>query len=178
MPSLLCSRCFLFLGSAAKAYRILSCAAWPASSSDRMKFSISLEITISLENFNLNLQNSPPKIGVCQGGTNVHLSNAHFVLRDISALLDPSWGSWLPTLIHFVWKHGEEGRKKAWKRGARRLRPKFWQRTKCTFEKCTFVPSWVWWVARLNNSISLENIDPGGRSWIFSIFGHLGSRAP
>ena len=29
----------------------------------------------------------------CQGGTNVHLSNVHFVLRDISALLDPSWGS-------------------------------------------------------------------------------------
>ena len=28
-----------------------------------------------------------------QGVTNVHLSNAHFVLRDISALLDPSWGS-------------------------------------------------------------------------------------
>ena len=32
--------------------------------------------------------------------TNVHLANVHFVLRDISALLDPSWGSWLPTLIH------------------------------------------------------------------------------
>ena len=27
-----------------------------------------------------------------QGGTNVHLSNVHFVLRDISALLDRSWG--------------------------------------------------------------------------------------
>ena len=24
--------------------------------------------------------------------TNAHLSNVHFVLRDISALLDPSWG--------------------------------------------------------------------------------------
>ena len=34
------------------------------------------------------------------------------------------------------------GGKKAWKGGVRRLRPKFWQRTKCTFEKCTFVPSW------------------------------------
>ena len=32
------------------------------------------------------------------------LSKVHFVLRDISALLDPSWGSWLPTLIHLVWK--------------------------------------------------------------------------
>ena len=40
-----------------------------------------------------------------QGVTNVHLSNVHFVLRDISALLDTSWGSWLPTLIHLVWKH-------------------------------------------------------------------------
>ena len=28
-----------------------------------------------------------------QGTTNVHLSNVHFVLREISALLDPSWGS-------------------------------------------------------------------------------------
>ena len=28
-----------------------------------------------------------------QGVTNVHLSNVHFVLRDISASLDPSWGS-------------------------------------------------------------------------------------
>ena len=35
----------------------------------------------------------------------------------------------------------EGGRKKAWKGGVRRLRPKFWQRTKCTFEKRTFVPS-------------------------------------
>ena len=33
------------------------------------------------------------------------------------------------------------GGKKAWKGGVRRSRPKFWQRTKCTFEKCTFVPS-------------------------------------
>ena len=40
-----------------------------------------------------------------QGGrTNVPLSNVHVVLRDISALLDPSWGSRLPTLIHLVWK--------------------------------------------------------------------------
>ena len=39
-----------------------------------------------------------------QGVTNVHLSNVHFVLRDISALLDPSWGPSLPTLIHLVWK--------------------------------------------------------------------------
>ena len=28
-----------------------------------------------------------------QGVTNVHLSTVHFVLRDISALLDPSWSS-------------------------------------------------------------------------------------
>ena len=44
----------------------------------------------------------------------MHLSNMHFVLRDISALLDPSWGSRLPTLIHLVWEQsrgggGEEG---------------------------------------------------------------------
>ena len=32
-------------------------------------------------------------LGGCQGGTNVHLSNVHFVLHDISALLDPSCGS-------------------------------------------------------------------------------------
>ena len=32
------------------------------------------------------------------------------------------------------------GGKKAWKGGVRWLRPKR-QRTKCTFEKCTFVPS-------------------------------------
>ena len=28
-----------------------------------------------------------------QGVTNVHLSNVHFVLCDVSVLLDPSWGS-------------------------------------------------------------------------------------
>ena len=39
-------------------------------------------------------------------------------------------------------ERGGEG-KKAWKGGVRRKRPKFWQRTKCTFERCTFVPSWV-----------------------------------
>ena len=51
----------------------------------------------------------------------MHLSNAHFVLRDISALINPSWGSWFPTLIHFVWKQwrggggkkGMEGRREA-----------------------------------------------------------------
>ena len=32
-------------------------------------------------------------IPVNQGMTNAHLSNVHFVLREISALLDPSWGS-------------------------------------------------------------------------------------
>ena len=32
--------------------------------------------------------------------------------------------------------------KKAWKGAVRRLRPKDWQRTKCTFEECTFAPSW------------------------------------
>ena len=32
------------------------------------------------------------------------------------------------------------GGKKAWKGGVRQLRPKFWQRTKYTFERCTFVP--------------------------------------
>ena len=32
----------------------------------------------------------------------------------------------------------------------------------------------VWWVARLKFSISIENFNPGGRSWIFSIFGPLG----
>ena len=51
-----------------------------------------------------------------QGVTNVHISNVHFVLRDIFALLEPSWGSRLPTLIHLVWNQygglgggGEEG---------------------------------------------------------------------
>ena len=37
-----------------------------------------------------------PHVGytpIYQGGTNVHLSNVHFVPRDISAFLDPSWGS-------------------------------------------------------------------------------------
>ena len=33
----------------------------------------------------------------------------------------------------------------------------------------------VWWVARLKISISIENFNPGGRSWIFSIFGPLGN---
>ena len=38
--------------------------------------------------------------GKDQGVTNVHLSNMRFVvLRAISALLDPSRGSWLPTLL-------------------------------------------------------------------------------
>ena len=32
----------------------------------------------------------------------------------------------------------------------------------------------VWWVVRLKFSISIENFNPGGRSWIFSIFGPLG----
>ena len=32
----------------------------------------------------------------------------------------------------------------------------------------------VWWAARLKLSISLENFNPGGRSWIFSTFGPLG----
>ena len=32
----------------------------------------------------------------------------------------------------------------------------------------------VWWVSRLKISISIENFNPGGRSWIFSIFGPLG----
>ena len=32
----------------------------------------------------------------------------------------------------------------------------------------------VCWVARLKFSISIENFNPGGRSWIFSIFGPLG----
>ena len=32
------------------------------------------------------------------------------------------------------------GAEKAWKGGVRWLRPQIWQRTKCTFEKCTFVP--------------------------------------
>ena len=31
----------------------------------------------------------------------------------------------------------------------------------------------VWWVARLNFSISIENFNPSGRSWIFSILGPL-----
>ena len=31
----------------------------------------------------------------------------------------------------------------------------------------------VCWVARLKFSISIENFNPGGRSWIFSIFGPL-----
>ena len=35
----------------------------------------------------------PPNPPFYQGVTNVHLSNVHFVLHDISALLDPSWGS-------------------------------------------------------------------------------------
>ena len=48
-----------------------------------------------------------PMLGF-QGVTNVHLSNVHFVLRDISALLDPSRGSCLPTLIHLVWKQWRE----------------------------------------------------------------------
>ena len=33
----------------------------------------------------------------------------------------------------------------------------------------------VCWVARLKFSISIENFNPGGRSWIFSIFGPLGT---
>ena len=70
-----------------------------------------------------------------QGVTNVHLSNVHFVFRDTSALLDPSWGSRLPTLIHLVWKQqrGGGGETKEWKGGERWLRPNNWQRTKCTF---------------------------------------------
>ena len=32
----------------------------------------------------------------------------------------------------------------------------------------------VWWVVRLKFSISIENFNPGGRSWFFSIFGPLG----
>ena len=32
----------------------------------------------------------------------------------------------------------------------------------------------VWRVARLKISISIENLNPGGRSWFFSIFGPLG----
>ena len=39
----------------------------------------------------------------------MHLSNVHFVLRDISALLDPSWGSQMPTFIHLVWKQRRGG---------------------------------------------------------------------
>ena len=71
----------------------------------------------------------------------MHLSNVHFVLRDIAALLDPSWGLGLPTFIHLLRKQPRGGVKKAWKGGVRWLRPKFWLRTKCAFEKCTFVPS-------------------------------------
>ena len=48
----------------------------------------------------------------------MHISNVHFVLRDISTLLDPSWGLWLATFIHLVrmpytggGKEGMEGRR-------------------------------------------------------------------
>ena len=47
------------------------------------------------------------------------LSNVHFVLRGISALLDPSWGSWLPTSIHLVRKQQRGG-------GERRHRREAW----------------------------------------------------
>ena len=75
-----------------------------------------------------------------QGVTNVHLSNVHFVLRDISALLDPSWLGLVIAHFHLlsmerIERGGGEGMK-----GRREVvRPIIWQRTKCTFEKCTFV---------------------------------------
>ena len=65
--------------------------------------------------------------------TNVHLLNVQFVLRDIAALLDPSWCSGLPTFIHLVRKQERGGGKEGMEGGVRRFRPKFWQRTKCTF---------------------------------------------
>ena len=48
-----------------------------------------------------------------QGVTNVHISNVHFVLRDISALLD----------------------------GREVVKAKILAENEGTFEKCTFVPS-------------------------------------
>ena len=52
----------------------------------------------------------------------MHLSNVHFVLRDISALLDLSWGSCLNSLSkEAIEKGGEEGME-----GRRELRPKIW----------------------------------------------------
>ena len=58
------------------------------------------------------------------GVTNVHILNVHFALRDISSMEATE----------------RRGGKKAWKGGVRWLRPKIWQGTKCTFEKCTFCP--------------------------------------
>ena len=65
----------------------------------------------------------------------MHLSNVHFVLRDISALLDPSWFLVVADFNSLSVEALERRGEKAWKGGVRRLRPKFWQRTKCTFRR-------------------------------------------
>ena len=52
----------------------------------------------------------------------MHLSNVHFVLREISALLDPSWGSFVTAHFNSLsveaierrgGKEGMEGRREA-----------------------------------------------------------------
>ena len=85
---------------------------------------------------------------ILKGGRNVHLSSVHIVLRDISALVDPSWGSWLPTLIPLAWKQkrgggggeeGMEGRREAVEAkiliGATAPRAKFWWSVSPTWAK-------------------------------------------
>ena len=64
----------------------------------------------------------------------MHLSNVHFVLR-IVALLDPSWGSGLPTFIHLV-RSNREGRGGKGMEGRRET-----VKAKILAEKCAFVPS-------------------------------------
>ena len=54
-------------------------------------FEVMLRLKLPRGNFNLAVMNN---LYWSSGrGTNVHLSNVHSVLRDISSLLGPSWGS-------------------------------------------------------------------------------------
>ena len=75
--------------------------------------------------------------------TNLHLSNVHFVFRDIPALRAPAWVVIAQFNSLSVQARRGWGRRHL-KGGARWLRPKIWQRTKCTFERCTFVPLEIW----------------------------------
>ena len=77
-------------------------------------------------------------LSITQEGTSVHFSNVRFSKLFMISLhcltLLGARDSPLSFTCCRINREDGGGGKKAWKGGVRRLRPKFWQRTKCTFE--------------------------------------------